>query len=117
MVAEAGGIVVALRPTVVGARSVTVVEADGSRQPAVEVGSDPTTGIVVLRIADDLPVADFTMGDPATGTLAVAMSEEARSTGGAPTARLYAGHRALRRDLPGTPGRPPSSVGRRSPRR
>ncbi len=90
VVAEAGGIVVALHPTVAGARSVTVVEQDGTRQPAVQVGSDPATGIVVLRIADDLPVADFTTGDPATGSLAVAMSEEARPTG-APTARLYAG--------------------------
>lgn len=91
VVAEAGGIVVTLRPTVTGERSVTVVEPDGTRQPAVEVGSDPTTGIVVLRIADDLPVADFTDTDPATGSLAVAMSEESRSRDGAPTARLYAG--------------------------
>jgi len=91
VVAEAGGIVVTLRPTVAGARSVTVVEPDGTRQPAVEVGTDPTTGIVVLRIADDLPVADFTAGDPATGSLAVAMSEEARGRGAAPTAHLYAG--------------------------
>ena len=90
VVAEAGGIVVALRPTIAGARSVTVVEQDGTRQPAVEVGSDPTTGIAVLRIADDLPVAAFTTGDPTTGSVAVAMAEDARATG-APTARLYAG--------------------------
>jgi S1-C subfamily serine protease len=91
VVAEAGGIVVTLRQTVAGARSVTVVEPDGSRQPAVQVGSDPTTGIVVLRIADDLPVADFTAADPTTGSLAVAMSEEARGAGAAPTTHLYAG--------------------------
>jgi len=91
VVAEAGGIVVALQPTVAGARSVTAIETDGSRQPATEVGSDPTTGIVVLRIADDLPAAAFTTSDPTTGSLAVAMSEEARATGGTPTARLYAG--------------------------
>ncbi len=91
VVAEAGGIVVALRPTVDGARTVTAVETDGSRQPAVEVGSDPTTGIVVLRIADDLPAAAFTTSDPTIGSLAVTMSEEARATGGIPTARLYAG--------------------------
>lgn len=91
VVAEAGGIVVALQPTLDGARSVTAIETDGTRQPAVEVGSDPTTGIVVLRIADDLPAAPFTTGDPTTGSLAVAMSEEAGAAGGTPTARLYAG--------------------------
>ena len=67
-----------------------MVEQDGTRQPAVEVGSDPTTGIAVLRIADDLPVADFTSGDPTTGSVAVAMAESAGTTG-VPTARLYAG--------------------------
>jgi putative serine protease PepD len=55
------------------------------------VGSDPTTGIVVLRIPDDLPVADFTIGDPTTGSVAVAMSEESGSSRGVPVARLYAG--------------------------
>ncbi len=91
VVAEAGGIVVALRPTVGGARSVTVVESDGTREAAVLVGSDPTTGIVVLRVPDDLPAAEFTTVDPATGSLAVAMSEEAPTRGGSPAARLYAG--------------------------
>ena len=91
LVAEAGGIVVALRPTVDGARTITAIETDGTRQPAVEVGSDPTTGIVVLRIADDLPAAAFTTSDPKTGSLAVAMAEEAPAGGGVPTARLYAG--------------------------
>jgi putative serine protease PepD len=91
VVAEAGGIVVALQPTVAGARVITVVESDGTREPAAWVGSDPTTGIVVLRIPDDLPAADFTFGDPTTGSVAVAMSEESRSSSGAPVARLYAG--------------------------
>jgi putative serine protease PepD len=91
VVAEAGGIVVALLPTLAGARSVTVVEHDGTRQPAVRVGTDRATGIVVLRTVDDLPVASFTTGDPATGSLGVAMSEEDRSTGGVPMTRLYGG--------------------------
>lgn len=91
LVAMAGGIVVALRPTVDGARTVTAIETDGTRQPAVEVGDDPATGIVVLRIADDLPAAAFTTSDPKTGSLAVAMAEEAPAGGGVPTARLYAG--------------------------
>jgi putative serine protease PepD len=91
VVAEAGGIVVALQPTVAGARGITVVESDGTRQPAVWVGSDPTTGIVILRIPDDLPAADFTIGDPSTGSVAVAMSEESGSSSGVPVAHLYAG--------------------------
>jgi len=91
VVAEAGGIIVALQPTVADARSITVVEPDGTRQTAVLVGSDPTTGIVVLRIADDLPVAAFTTADPSTGSVAVVMSEEAGTSGGQPSTRLYAG--------------------------
>jgi putative serine protease PepD len=91
VVAEAGGIIVALQPTVAGAREITVIEQDGTHQPALLVASDPTSGIVVLRIADDLPVAAFTTGDPTTGSVAVAMSEEAGSSGDAPVTRLYAG--------------------------
>jgi S1-C subfamily serine protease len=91
VVAEAGGIIVALEPTVAGARAITAIEQDGTRQPALLVATDPTSGIVVLRIPDDLPVAAFTTGDPATGSVAVAMSEEAGSQGGTPVTRLYAG--------------------------
>jgi len=109
VVAEAGGIVVALDPAVAGARSITVVEQDGTRQPAVAVGSDPATGISVLRIPDDLPVAAFTTGDPATGTVAVAMSVDARATG-APTARLYAG-KVLYAGLAARAGRSPGFCG------
>jgi S1-C subfamily serine protease len=92
VVAEAGGIIVALRPVVEGARSITVVEPDGTRAAAAPVGSDPTTGITVLRIEDDLPAADFADHDPATGSMVVAMSMERRASGHAvPTTRLYAG--------------------------
>ena len=91
VVAEAGGIIVALQPTVADARSITVVEPDGTRQPAVVVGSDPTTGIVVLRTADDLPVAPFTTADPATGSVAVALSEQRTTSTGRPIGRVFAG--------------------------
>jgi len=110
IVAEAGGILVALRPTVEGARSITVVERDGTRQPAVPVGSDPATGIVVLRIPDDLPVADVTTGDPATGSVAMALSMSARTGGGAPTARVYAG-RVLYAGLSAGPAEPTGLCG------
>ncbi|HEY5108732.1 MAG TPA: PDZ domain-containing protein, partial [Acidimicrobiales bacterium] len=92
VVAEAGGIIVTLQPVVAGARSITVVEPDGTRQTAALVGADATTGITVLRIADGLTVADFTDGDPATGSMVVAVAMEPRSSGRlVPTARLYAG--------------------------
>ncbi len=92
IVAEAGGIVVTLQPLVAGARNVTVVEPDGTRDPATLVGTDPATGITVLRIDADLPAATFTTEDPATGSIAVAMAEDARAGGdGQPVLRLYAG--------------------------
>jgi S1-C subfamily serine protease len=92
VVAEAGGIIVALQPVVARARSITVVEPDGTREPAIPVGSDATTGITVLRIDDDLPAAAFTDSDPATGSMVVAMAMEPRASGhDVPTTRLYAG--------------------------
>ena len=92
IVAEAGGIIVALRPVVEGARSITVVEPDGTRDTTSPVGSDPITGITVLRIDDDLPAADFADDDPTTGSMVVAMSMEPRADGHEdPATRLYAG--------------------------
>jgi S1-C subfamily serine protease len=92
IVAEAGGIVVALEPVLAGARSVTVVEPDGTRDAAMTVGTDRATGITVLRIDDDLPAATFTDEDPGTGSVAVAMAEGTRSgTRSTPVLHLYAG--------------------------
>ena len=92
VVAEAGGIIVVLQPTVAGARAITVVEPDGTRLAATRVGTDATTGITVLRIADDLPAAEFTNTDPATGSVVVAMAMEPRTSArDAPELRLYAG--------------------------
>ena len=92
VVAESGGIVVVLQPMVARAQAVTVVEPDGTRQDAVPVGTDATTGITVLRIADDLPAAQFTDGDPPTGSVVVAMAEQrGASTRSTPSLRLYAG--------------------------
>ena len=76
VVAEAGGIIVALAPTVAGAGgSPSSSRTAPARRPT---GWGPTRppGIVVLRIPDDLPAAAFTAGDPGTGSVAVAMSEE-----------------------------------------
>jgi S1-C subfamily serine protease len=92
VVAEAGGIVVALEPLLHGARTITVIEPDGTRESAVRVGTDTPTGITVLRIDDDLQAAAFATEDPATGSVAVAMTEERDADrGSAPAVRLYAG--------------------------
>lgn len=92
VVAEAGGIIVTLQPVVAGARSITAVEPDGTRLAAVLVGTDTTTQLAVLHIADELTAADFTEGDPSTGAMVVAMAMEPRSPGNfVPTTRLYAG--------------------------
>ena len=108
IVAEAGGIVVALAPALAGARSITVVEADGTRQPAVLVGTDPTTGISVLRISDDLPAATFSTTDPSTGSVAVAEAEERGARATPPC-----GSTPARSSSPGwrpAPGRPADSA-------
>ena len=92
VVAQAGGIIVTIQPVVAGARSITVVEPDGTRQAAVSVGTDPTTGIAVLRIADELTAADFAEADPAAGAMVVALAIEPRSARQlVPAARVYAG--------------------------
>lgn len=92
LVAESGGIIVTASTVVAGARSITVIESDGDRTDASVVGSDPTTGLTVLRIADDLTAATFDFTDPVTGSVAVAMAlEPSRRVGQAPTADVYAG--------------------------
>ena len=92
VVAESGGIVVTATALVAGARSVTAVEANGVRMAATPVGSDPTTGLTVLRIADDLPAALFDFNAPVGGSVAVAMALEPNGrAGAAPGVALYAG--------------------------
>lgn len=92
LVAESGGIIVTASTAVAGARSVAVIESDGSRVAATMVGSDPTTGLSVLRIADDLPAATFDFAAPTTGSVAMALAlEPGRRPGAEPAASLYAG--------------------------
>lgn len=91
VVAEAGGIIATLCSLVDGARSITAVEPDGARRPATLVATDPTSGIAVVRIDDDLPAATFATGDPAAGSLAWALSERVAAATAPPSARLYGG--------------------------
>jgi len=75
-----------------GARSVTAVEPDGTRQPATLVGTDQTSGLAVLRIDDDLPAAVFDNGDPSVGSVAMASTLKAGSKSHPlPWSLVYAG--------------------------
>ncbi|MGO8872436.1 MAG: S1C family serine protease [Acidimicrobiales bacterium] len=92
LVAESGGIIVVPASTLSGARSITVVEPDGTRQPADLIGTDPASGLAVVQISDDLPAATFDGGDPATGSVAFALSlARSRRAGAAPGPEVYAG--------------------------
>ena len=66
-------------PSVAGARSVTVVEPDGTREPG-RCRSGPTRrpGSPSCASPTTCPAATFTAEDPATGSVAVAMAEDAR---------------------------------------
>ena len=92
LVAESGGIIVTASVALAGARSVTAIEPDGTREVAEPVGIDPTSGLAVLRIADDLPAATFDAGDPQVGGVAVAAAlEPASRAHPTPASLVYAG--------------------------
>ncbi len=92
IVAESGGIIVTASQLVSGARAVTVIETNGARQSADIVGIDSPSGLAVLRIADDLPAANFTVADPPIDSVGVAMALRTRpSTGTPPSPKVYAG--------------------------
>jgi S1-C subfamily serine protease len=92
VVVESGGIIVTSAAVLAGARSITVIEPDGSRQAAALVGTDPGTGLAVVHISDDLPAATFDQQDPSVGTMAVAMAVEPDTrTKQVPVPSVYAG--------------------------
>ncbi len=92
LVAEAGGIVVTASAALVGARAITVVESDGTRQPASVIDADTTTGLSLLQITDDLPAATFGESDPSVGAMAVAVAiEPVAKRGDPPRPHVYGG--------------------------
>jgi S1-C subfamily serine protease len=92
LVAESGGIIVTTSRALSGARSITVTQPDGTREDAVVVGVDSTTGLGVVRIADDLPAATFDSQDLPVGAVAVAAALTPGSTPDArPSSAVYAG--------------------------
>jgi serine protease Do len=90
LVVESGGILVTTARVVIGATRITAVEPDGSRQPAGVIAIDRQSDLAVLRIADDLPAATFDNDDPATGSVAMALSMRPRRKS-EPTPLVYAG--------------------------
>jgi putative serine protease PepD len=90
LVVEAGGIVVTTARAVTDATRITVVEPDGSRQPAELVGIDSRSDLAVLHIADDLPAATFDDEDPAAGSVAMAVTMRPRRKA-QPAPLVYAG--------------------------
>jgi putative serine protease PepD len=92
LVAESGGIIVTASVALAGARSVTAIEPDGTREVAEPVGIDPTSGLAVVRIDDDLPAATFDADDPQVGGVAVAAAlQPASHAHPAPASLVYAG--------------------------
>ncbi len=91
LVAESGGVIVTASKALVGARSITAVEPNGTRQPAAVVGVDRNSGVGVLRIADDLPAAIFNDGDLSVGTVVMAVAMEPGPRALTALARAYVG--------------------------
>ncbi len=90
VVVESGGIVVTTAKPLSSARRITVVEPDGTRRPAVLVGVDRTSDLAVLRIADDLPAANFDAVDPSVGSPGMAVTVRPRP-GSDSVSLVYAG--------------------------
>ncbi len=92
LVVEAGGIIVTTARAVPSSRSVTVVEPNGDRVGATKVGSDPTSGISVLNVGDDLPPAVWDFTGPSNGSVAMAVAlQPSPRSDQAPTPIVYAG--------------------------
>jgi S1-C subfamily serine protease len=92
VIAESGGIIATTVAAIAGARSISLDGSDGTRTPAELVGSDPASGIAVLRVASDLPVANFDSTDPVPGSTMMALAMHPGSaSGAAPRSSVYAG--------------------------
>jgi S1-C subfamily serine protease len=92
IIAESGGIIATTAAAIAGARSISLDGSDGTRTPADLVGSDPASGIAVVRVASDLPVANFDSTDPVPGSTMMAMAMHPGSgSGSAPRSSVYAG--------------------------
>lgn len=87
---EPGGIVATTASLLRQATSVVAEEAGGTRESARLVGIDPTSGVAVLRVADQLPAVAVDASDPSPGSVALAVAFPA-SGSTAPRPAVYAG--------------------------
>jgi serine protease DegQ len=101
------GLIVTNEHVVRGARELTVVFADGDRQPAELIAFDRRTDIAVLRVnRDNLPAATFAEGLPRVGDLALAIGNPIGFENSV-TAGIISG---LNRVLPGAAQQSPALV-------
>ncbi len=92
VIVASGGMVVTVASALAGASSVEAVEPNGTRETAQIVGSDPTSGIAVVKVSSDLPAASFARGDMTPGSMAMAVALTAPSKRHhAPWPAIYAG--------------------------
>lgn len=91
LVVESGGIIVTTARALAGAKRITVIEPDGSRQPADLVGTDQRSDLAALRIDDDLPAVTFDDDDPAAGSVAMAVAMRPSTTDSEQSPLVYAG--------------------------
>ncbi|MDA8274903.1 MAG: PDZ domain-containing protein [Actinomycetota bacterium] len=90
VVVEPGGIVATTASLLRRATSVVAEEAGGTREPARLVGIDRTSGIAVLRVANQLPAVAVDASDPSPGSVALAVAFPA-SGSAVPRPAVYAG--------------------------
>ncbi len=93
VVVEDGGLAVTSASVVSGASSLWSIGAGGTRNRVSVVGIDPTSGIALVHVAGDRPVASFNTDDdldPGTTALAVSLHPAGRRSAG-PTVSIDAG--------------------------
>jgi S1-C subfamily serine protease len=88
----ASGVIVTTAPQVPGARSITVVEYNGTRRTGEILATDRWSGLTLIGIPDDLVAAAPSTSEPSAGSVAMAMAlEPGRSAQVPPVMSVYAG--------------------------
>ncbi len=93
VVVEDGGLAVTSASVVTGASSIWSIGPGGTRSRVSVVGSDPTSGVALVQVAGNRPVASFDTDvglDPGTTALAVSLHPAARRRAG-PSVSIDAG--------------------------
>ncbi|HXW38896.1 MAG TPA: S1C family serine protease, partial [Acidimicrobiales bacterium] len=94
VVVSGNGLIATTVDVVKGAQSILAVTADGTREPATLVAMDSASDVAVLRMPDDLPVAQFVDdGQLTTSTPAFVMGLSDRVGGATHDAMQWTGAR------------------------